>query len=284
MIERKRSLSGPAVQFALVIVIAISFYPLVLMAIDSFKSTEEISANAAGFAVRPTLENYRYLLVEYVNGIFVRGLVNSFFISVTYTALTLFVSALAAYAFSKCRFVGREVLFGILIGTMIFPYELTIPPLYIMFARIGWLNTYQVQILPGIANVFSLFMIRQFMNGVPDSLIESGRLEGASHLRVFSQIVAPVCTPVLTVVLILNFLSKFNDYLFPAIMVDKSEFKPIMTILPTITAINDSTSFAVPYSYLMAGCTVVTIPIVVIFLIFRKHVLDGVSMSIAVKG
>jgi ABC-type glycerol-3-phosphate transport system permease component len=283
---RKRSSElaiGLLINAFLLVLAFISLYPLAIMIFGSLKTTPEMAANPAGMALNPTLRNFRYLLIDYTNGTFTRSFFNSLFISSVYTLLSVLISALAAYAFSKCRFRGRNLIFALLLGTMIFPAELTIPPLYILFSKIHWLDTYYVQIFPGLANVFTLFMIKQYMQSVPVSLIESARIDGARHVRIFFSIMVPVCMPIISVTVILNFLDKFNDYLFPAIMVNKPQFMPVMTVLPSITSVTDSTSFSPPYQYLMAGCSIITIPIIVAFILFRKSFIQGVSLGAGIK-
>jgi len=265
----------------LLVFAALSLGPLLVMGFDALKTTTEMARNPAGVPREPTLVNLEYLVAKYPGGTFVRSVSNSILVSSGATVLSLLFASLAAYAFAKIPFGGRKVLFTLLIATMILPVEITIPPLYIMFARIHWLNSYKVQIVPFAASVFSLFMLRQYLMAVPDSLIEAARMEGASHGRVFAMIVAPLCTPVLSVLAVLNFMGRFNDYFWPVIMVNTAEFKPVMTVLPTIAT--DANSMFPPSEYLMAGCAVITLPVLIVFLVFRRSFMRGASLGVSVK-
>ena len=161
-----------------------SILPILTMFMNSFKTGTELANNSWRWPNAFVLDNYTRLL-SYNAGIIMRTYFNSIFVSITYTILTLFVSAQAAFAFSKYKFKGSNILFVVLLATMMIPTEIIIPPLYIMFSRIKWLNTYYVQILPGIANVFCMFMLKQYMDGLPTSIIEMARIDGASHFKTF---------------------------------------------------------------------------------------------------
>jgi len=265
----------------LVVFVALSLGPLLVMGFDALKTTTEMARNPAGIPREPTVVNLAYLVAKYPGGVFVRSVFNSILVSTGATLLSLFFASLAAYAFAKIPFRGRKILFALLIATMILPVEITIPPLYILFARIHWLNSYKVQIIPFAASVFSLFMLRQYLMAVPDSLIEAARMEGASHGRIFATIIAPLCTPVLSVLAVLNFMGRFNDYFWPVIMVNTAEFKPVMTVLPTIAT--DANSMFPPSEYLMAGCAVITLPFLIVFLAFRSSFMKGASLGVSVK-
>ena len=269
--------------FFILIVAAIEVYPLILMVFGSLKSTAELASNPAGVPLAPTLANYTKLLIYSGDQLF-RSIFNSVYVSSVCTALTLFISSLAAFAFAKCKFKGKNIIFAALIATMIIPMELTIPPLYIVFSRINWLNSYYVQIFPFIANTFALFMIRQFMHTVPDSIIEAAHIDGAGLTHIFFSIMLPCSTPVLSVLGILVFLGRWNEYLWPAIMINNSKYAPVMQILPTLgQGIEFKGTANVPWEIVLAGCTLVTIPVIIIFLIFQDKFMNTVTIG-AVKG
>lgn len=249
-------------------------YPILLMFLDSFKTAQELSANPAWIPQQPTVQNYVDLFL-YNGGQMIRTFGNSVFITISYTALVLLVSSLAAFAFAKYRFKGKNVLFFILLTTMMVPGELLIPPTYILLAKIGWISTYKIQIFPGIAKVLSLFLMRQYMMSVSDSLLEAGKLDGAGHLNLFVRIMLPTCTPILATVAILDFMAKWNDYLWPSIMVSNPQKLPIMVILPTLT--RDGNLFSVPWELVLTGCVVATVPIMVFFLSFSNKVMSGMT-------
>jgi len=250
--------------------------PLWVMLADSLKTGSEIAVNSWGFPREPTFANYTNL-IGYNSGIMVRTFANSVFISTTYTLLTLLLSSLAAFAFSKYRFFGRNILFALLISTMMIPSELTMPAIYLMFAKVKMLNTYTIQIFPGAANAFCLFMLKQYMESLPDSLMEAARIDGAGHVYVFRKIILPLSAPALGALAVLTFLAKWNDYLWPHTLLTKTDVMPIMVVLPTL---NTSTSFySIPWELILAGCMVVTLPLIIVFLIFQEQFMASVMMG-----
>lgn len=257
----------------------LSIYPVFVMVSGALKSAQELSQNASGFPMSPTAENFKRLM-NFSSGLILRTFANSVFVSSVSTVLTVMIASLAAFAFAKYKFRGRDVLFVMLLITMMIPGELNMTPLYLMFSKIGWLNTYQVQIIPSIANVFSLFMLRQYMITIPDSLIEAARIDGAKDFRIFLRIIVPISAPSIGALIILQFLSKWNEILFPKIMLTKQDFMPVMLILPTLNELDSARS--VPWELVLAGCTLVTIPLIIVFLLMQDKFLSSVTMG-AVK-
>lgn len=258
----------------------LAIYPVFIMVAGSLKTATELSSNASGIPIAPTLENYSRL-INFNSGLILRTFVNSIFVASTYAFLTVIVASLAAFAFAKYKFRGREVLFVMLLITMMIPAELLITPLYLMFSKMHWLNTYRVQIIPGIANVFALFLMRQYMITIPYSLIEAARIDGARDFNIFLKIIMPMSIPSIGALAILQFLSKWNELLFPKIMLTKQELMPVMVILPTLNELDSARS--VPWELVLTGCTLVTIPLIIVFLIFQDKFLSSVTLG-AVKG
>ncbi len=259
----------------LVIVAFTSLYPLTLMIINSFKSDNDVLLNPAGLPQPWTLASY----VQLINFGQLLNFANSIFIAVVTTAIAVFVVGIAGYAFTKLRFPGRNVIFLVLLATLMVPGEITLPPLYLMFAQINWVDTYQVQIVPFIAPVFGLFMVRQYMLAIPDSLIEAARLDGANEWQIFWKIMAPVSTPILSVFAILHFLGMWNSYLWPQVMANTQAVAPLALTLPTLT---DPVMGLVPiYGTIMAGSVLATVPLVLIFLRFQDKFITGVTFGAA---
>ena len=260
----------------LVFVSVFMLAPILLMLINSFKSSEELSGNSWGLPNIWTFENYTSL-VGFNSGVMVRTFFNSVFVSVAYTGMTLLVSSLAAYVFSKLKFKGSDIIFVILLATMMIPREITMPAIYLMFSRVGMLNTYIVQILPGIANVFCLFMLRQYMSSLPDSMLEAAMLDGAGRMKTFWKVVLPLSKPALGAMAVLIFLEKWNDYLWPSMLLTKTDVMPIMVILPTLNVGNSL--YAIPWTLIMTGCTIVTLPLIIVFLIFQEQFMSSVTIG-----
>lgn len=259
---------------------ALLIYPFLMMIMGSFKTGTELSANPAGIPRNPVIDNY-IILATYNGGLMIRTFINSVFITLTYIVLTITVTSLAAFGFSKYRFKGRDMFFLLLLATMMVPRDILIPPLFILFRIVGLLDTYSVQILPEIANVFGLFMLRQFMLSMPDSVIESARIDGAGHFKTFFKVVFPMSAPALGALAILLFTHKWNDFLWPVLMVNTVSKLPISVILPNIT--NESGDVqAVPWELILTGCTVVTIPVIIVFFSMQDKVISSMTVG-AVK-
>ena len=259
----------------------VALYPFLVMAFGSVKNGEELSTNPSGVPVHPTLSNFSDLFTGQTGSIMIRALLNTFIVAIPYTLLVVMFSAMAGYAFAKYRFRGQGVIFGLLIASMLVPTEVNIPTLYIMFAHIHWLNSYQVQIIPGTASVLGMFMARQYMRTIPDEVLEAASVDGAGHWRRFWRFALPMSAPVLGAIAILTFVFKFSDYLWPLIMVVVSKYQPIMVALPNIATSQDG--FIVQYQEVLAGCLVITIPLILIFLRFQDALMRGTTAG-AVRG
>jgi ABC-type glycerol-3-phosphate transport system permease component len=269
-----------ATHATLILFCLVMIYPVFIMIAGSLKSAEELALNVSGLPKNLTIENYSRLFF-FNSGLIIRTFSNSVFVATSYTLLTVLVASLAGFAFAKFRFWGRDVMFLLLLVTMMIPAELNITPLYLLFSKLGWLDTYEVQIFPGIANVFSLFLMRQYMITIPDSLIEAARIDGASDFSIFGQVMIPISMPAIGALAILQFLHKWNELLFPRIMLTKEKLMPIMVILPTLNEIESARS--VPWELVLAGCTLVTVPLIIVFLVFQDKFLSSVTLG-AVKG
>lgn len=279
MVHKKVTVSKIALQLCLFVVGVLCVIPIAVMLLDSFKTSSEVVSNSYGLPRHPTIDNFTQLF-SIGSGTITRALLNSIIVSSVTTVVTLLLSALAAYAFAKFRFRGRNVIFLLLVSSMMIPGEITLPAIYLMFSKAGMLNSYAIQILPAIGNVFCLFMLKQYMESVPDSLIEAARIDGASYTQIFWKIMLPMVRPALGALAILIFLGKWNDYLWPSVLLTKKEVMPIAQVLPTLNVSNSV--MTIPWNIVMAGCTIVTIPIIVVFLIFQEQFMNSVAMG-AVK-
>lgn len=254
-------------------------YPVFIMLIDSCKTGAELAKNSWRLPENWTFANYTDL-VKFNSGTLVRSYFNSIFVATTHTALVLLFSTLAAFAFAKFNFKGKNIIFVILLATMMVPGEITMPGIFLMFSKLKAMNTYSIQIFPGIASVFCMYMLRENIATIPDSLLESAELEGASILQIFWKIIVPLAKPAIGAMAILTFLGKWNDYLWPKMLLTKTEVMPIMIMLPTLSV--DQSVYIVPWELMLAGCTLVSIPLIVVFLIFQDQFMSGITMG-AVK-
>ena len=278
-LERSRKMTTFLTYLALVLGSIIMIFPFAWMILTSSKTIPE------SLAIPPSIFPKELILDNFRDAIASLPFLNLYW----NTALMIFFrvvcaivfSSMAGYAFAKYKFRGKEVLFVMFLLTMMVPQELNLTPLYLIYSRLGLLNTYTVQIITGIANVFAMFMFRKNMETIPDSLIESAKIEGAGHFKIFTKIIVPVSKPVFGALAILVYLSKWNEFLLPKMFISKTELLPIMVILPTLS-VGDNL-YAVPWELVLTGCTLVIIPLVIIFLMFQDKFLASVTIG-AVKG
>ncbi len=257
----------------------IALYPMLLMVINSFKSDNEIWLNPGGLPLEWTLASYRRIFL-FKGGLWL-NFVNSAAVATTSTVIAVFLCALAGFAFSKYRFKGRDLIFGMLLATMMIPPELVMPTQYIMFSKLHWINTLRAQVLPTITPVLGLFFIRQYMLGIPDELIEAARVDGAGHFATFIRIVVPAASPVLGAYAILHFMGVWNAYTWPLLVATKISVQPIMLVLPTL--VDPIVGYVPVWGTIMAGCVLSTLPILLVFVAFQDKFMSSMVIG-AVKG
>jgi len=263
----------------LILLTLVSLYPLFMMVLNSFKTDSEISWNPAGLPTQWTLESYASV-IKYHGGL-LRNFMNSTFVAGTATLSATFLSSMAAFAFAKYRFWGRDFLFAMLLATMMVPGEITVPPLFIFMSRLGWINTYQAQIIPGLTSIFGLFMMRQYMLSIPDALFEAARIDGAGHFRLYREIMLPVSAPVLGAFAILNFMGNWNSYLWPLVVATDRKVQPIIVVLPNMR--DPVVGYLPVWGTIMAGCVMATLPLMIVFVAFQDVFLSGVVVG-SIKG
>jgi multiple sugar transport system permease protein len=224
---------------------------------------------------RVVWEHYRELFSRMD---FARIFLNSAIVTVGVTAVSLFLNSLGGYVFAKFRFPFRDRLFVLLLITMMVPMQVTMIPVFLILKSLGLLNSYLGLILPGGVSVFGIFLMRQFMLSIPDSYIESGRIDGCSEFRIYRSIVLPLCVPALTALGIFTFTGVWSDFLMPLIVLHRES----MYTLPVALA-NLSGQHTARWGLMMAGSTVVILPIALLFLVLQRKFIAGVTMS-GVKG
>ncbi|WP_082861398.1 carbohydrate ABC transporter permease [Fictibacillus phosphorivorans] len=201
-------------------------------------------------------------------------LFNSFFVAVTSTLGQLLLCSMAAYAFSRLHFRGRDTLFLIYLATLMVPMQVTMTPQFILMKYLGWLDTYQGLILPGLFNAFGTFLLRQFFLGIPKSLEEAAFIDGASHFRVFFQIILPLSKPALATLAIFSFMQSWNNFLWPLIIVSNQE---LMTLPLGLSILQGR--WATDWNLLMAGVVISVIPILAVYLFAQKYFIKGITLS-----
>jgi multiple sugar transport system permease protein len=220
-----------------------------------------------------TLDNYRTLFGK---GIFPRSFFNSTLIAVVVTAANVAFCSMVGYALAKLNFRGKKLVFGLVMGTLMIPGMVTLVPLFVLVANLGLVDTYPGLMLPFLVTPFGVFLMRQFIIELPDDLLDAGRIDGASELRIFRQIILPLCGPGVATLGILTFLSSWNSFLWPLVVAQTQEHYT----LPVALALFSKNQQVTPnYGLLLAGATVVVVPVLVVFLIFQRRFIEGIATT-----
>lgn len=208
---------------------------------------------------------------------FLRWTLNSFIYSVVSVVVILLTAAMAGYAFAKKRFPGRDVILWSFLATLMVPTQATLIPMFVLLAELEGINTMWGLIVPTLANSQAVFLMRQFIRGLPDELFDAARIDGAGEWRVFSRIVLPLTKPILATLGIFVFLWHWNDFLWPLIVAQSDEMRTLTVGLATLNAEN------APLAGLMAASAVAVIPCLLIFAVLQRYLVNSVAMS-GIKG
>jgi ABC-type glycerol-3-phosphate transport system permease component len=256
--------------------------PLAWMLLTSLKSFDEVIASPpVWLPQQPRWGNYREALTTFD---FSRYVLNSAFICVMTIAGTLVSCSLAAYAFACLNARGRDLVFALLLSTMMLPAQVTIIPLFKLFASIGWIDTFYPLIVPSwlATNVFAIFLLRQFFRAIPRDYIEAARIDGASELRILWSIFIPLSKPVLLTVTVFTFIGSWNDLWGPLIYLhDDGKFTMPVGLLNFIGT--SGRAQGSPWHLVMAVSTVMMIPIVILFFLAQRRFIEGIATA-GVKG
>jgi multiple sugar transport system permease protein len=251
--------------------------PFVWMMLGSVKTqTELLQLPPTWWPEAPTLANYTRLF-ERLD--FPRFFFNSTVMAVAITAGNLVFCSMIGYALAKLDFVGRNKLFLLVMATLMVPQGVIIVPLFILMANLGLVNTHAGLILPFAAGAFGVFLMRQFMMGIPDELLEAARVDGATEWYLFWRIVMPLSGPALATLGILTFMSSWNMFTWPLVVSTSEE----MFTLPVALATFSRGEYSSDYGLLMAGSFVIVLPILIVFMVLQKHFTQGIATT-GLKG
>ncbi len=269
----------------LIIVVAITLYPVLWMMISSFRGSEEIAAAPLGLHLHTlTLNNYSVLLSSVPMGL---GFQNTLIVLIFKGGLTLFFCPLAGFAFAKFRFRGRNVLFALVLATLTVPLVVTLIPLLLEMGTLNWVDTYQGLIFPGAISAFYIFWMRQQIAEVPDELLDAAKIDGCSAFGMFWRIVVPIIRPAMAALAILTFLDIYNDYVWPLIVTSSTQMQTLQVMLSTLeAAINNAQPGMSGHSVwgeILAGTTLATIPVLILFLVMQRQFIRGI-LSGGLKG
>ncbi len=247
--------------------------PFVWMLLSSFKPEAEIRANPPTWLPNEaTLANYGNLFdrLDFPTFFF-----NSASVAVLTTVGNLLFCSAAGYALAKLPFAGKRLLFGIVLGTLMVPSIVTIVPLFVLSSNLGLVNTLTGLILPYLAQAFGVFLMRQFIQSIPNDLLEAARIDGASELRIYWQIVLPLCRPALATLGILTFLASWNNFLWPLVAATTED----TYTLPVALALYAIGQNRTDYELLLAGAVIIVLPVLVVFILLQRHFVRGIATT-----
>jgi len=258
------------------LVVLIVLMPLVWMVSVSFMAPGEAAAFPPPlFPKEPTLENYRTLFGTYGIG---RYLANSVLVSTLATILALLFVVPAGYAFAKLRFTGREAVFQALVAAMVVPGQIGMLPLFLELKAMGLVNSYAGALVPWLAGIFGIFLVRQFCLSIPTELLEAARIDGASEGLILRKIVLPALKPILITLALFIFLGSWNDFMWPLIVLADQDLYTLPVALAAL-----SREHVQDNELMMAGSVVTVVPVLILFLALQRHYLSGLLAG-SVKG
>lgn len=270
----RRRLPRDLWRFVLLCVLAVIFLaPLYWMLSTSFKpESDTIASPVQWIPARPTLDNYKEILNS-PDGNILRWTFNSAFSALAYTFFHLTVCVLAAYAFARLKFKGRDAWFWFVLSSMMIPGIVTLIPSYIFMINLNWIDTYHALIWPGVADAFGVFLLRQFFLGIPRELEEAARMDGANSLRVLVSVILPLSVPVLVTLGVFAFMGSWNNYVWPLFVVHGD-----MQTLPVgITSF--SSRYTTDYGKLMAGTAIAAVPVLIAYLFAQRFLDRGITVT-----
>ncbi|MET0203612.1 MAG: carbohydrate ABC transporter permease [Casimicrobiaceae bacterium] len=223
----------------------------------------------------PTLDNYRELFAHAGMG---RYLANSVLLAVGATLLSLLFNVSAGYAFAKLRFAGRDRLFKGLVGALVVPGQVAMVPLFLLLKQMGLVNTYGGVIVPALASIFGIFLVRQYALSIPDDLLEAARVDGASEFRIFRSIVVPVLKPIIVTLGVFTLLGTWNDFMWPLIVLTDRDLYTLPVALASL-----SREHVQDNELMMAGSVLTTLPVLLVFVALQRYYLEGLTAG-SVKG
>lgn len=255
---------------------ALALLPMLWMVSASLMQTGEASTYPPRLFPRAvTFEHYRDLFTRLDLG---RAFLNSAIVSVSVTLLSIVVNSMAGYALAKFRFRGRDRLFTVLSAGLVVPVQVSMLPLFLLFKAMGLINSYWAVIIPGMSSIFGIFLIRQYVLALPDDLLDAARIDGAGEFRIYRSVVLPIITPILATFAIFTFLSTWNDFMWPLIVLSDGSMYTLPVALANLVGehVQDT-------ELMMAGSVLTVLPVLLTFLFLQRYYVQGITAG-SIKG
>jgi multiple sugar transport system permease protein len=257
----------------LTVAVVVVAAPFVWMVLGSLKPTTELrQVPPTWWPQNPSLDNYSELFSRLSFGTY---FANSAIVAVVVTVGNLLFCSMLGYALAMLEFRGKKLVFVLVLATLMIPGVVTFVPLFVLVANAGLVDTLPGLMLPFLAAPFGVFLMRQFILGLPRDLLDAGRVDGAGELRIFARIILPLCGPALATLGILTFLGSWNNFLWPLVVAQTEDTYTLPVALALYAKGQNSTN----YGLLLAGATVVVIPILLLFLAFQRKVIEGIATT-----
>ena len=258
---------------ALIVGLAATILPFVWMFLGSFKTEAELAQRPlTWWPEQFTVEHYVRWLEQLDYG---RFFFNSIFVATVVVLGNVIFCSMVGYALAKLHFPGKRALFALVLITLMVPGMVTFVPLFVMVANAGLVNSYPALILPFLTSPLGVFLMRQFISGIPDSLLEAARIDGAGEMRIFARIVMPLCGPPLATLGILTFLGSWNNFLWPLVAAQTEE----MYTLPVALSLFSTGQYGTNYGILLAGSMLVIAPILLVFIVLQRFFVQGIAST-----
>jgi ABC-type glycerol-3-phosphate transport system permease component len=262
-------------------IVIVEVAPTIWMLSTSLKPEGQImSPRVQWIPSQPTLENYRMMFRQFAVA---RWFWNSIFAASVSTVIVLLIDSMAAYAFARMRFFGRDILFFLVIMMLLVPVQVTVVPLFLLFQKVNMLDSYTAIILPTCGNVFGIFLLRQFFISIPRELEEAAFIDGCGHFGIFFKIVLPLSKPALTTLAIFTFMSSWNSFLWPLIATNSDATRTLPVGIAMFISGLGGTTAATQYGIAMAGSLLSVLPALIVFLSLQRFFVRGITMS-GIKG
>jgi multiple sugar transport system permease protein len=251
---------------------AVALLPLVWMLSVSLMAPGEASAFPPPLLPgRATLANYRELFAHAGMG---RYLLNSVLLTTAVTLGSLLFNVAAGYAFAKLRFAGRDRIFKLLLGALVIPSQVAMVPLFLLLKHLGLVNTYGGVIVPALASIFGMFVVRQYAVSVPDDVLEAARIDGASELRIFRSVIVPLLRPIIVTLAVFTSLGTWNEFMWPLIVLNDSDLYTLPVALASL-----SREHVQDHELMMAGSVLTTAPVLLVFLALQRYYIQGLMLG-----
>ncbi|WP_164215243.1 carbohydrate ABC transporter permease [Virgibacillus sp. YIM 98842] len=274
--KRQQTAANSLIMTLLVLLGLSMIIPFIWMFSTSFKSFDEVFSFPPQFI--PESWNWKNFADAWTSAPFGRYFFNSVFTTAVIVIAQIITSILAAYAFARLEFKGKNVLFLIVLATMMIPIQVTFIPNFLILSQFGWVDTYYALIIPFCANAFGIFLIRQAFRQVPKELEEAAKLDGANHFQIIRHIMVPLSTASIVTFLLFSIIWHYNEFFWPLVATNSQELRTLQVGISSMVA-SEGGSEGTQWNLIMAAATIVLLPLLILFIFMQKYIIKGIAKS-----